>query len=395
MNFTTNVRNGFLAVFIALFFTECELIHMSHDGESLLKIENLRAFHSSKEGLVRAVNDVSFEIRRGESVGLLGESGAGKTSLALSILGQFERLSRYYAHSAKNKENRQLWSLREKARKESKTSEEMGVELPGVEGHIWYDGVDLTTLNEKDHRDLVGSRITYVPQGASKSLNLMLTIEEQVLEVFWVKFRDEMRSNAKLSMRVLEELDLVELGDMAIRRDMLPVDFSTGEDQRVLLAMALISKPELVIADEPTTALDTAVQHKILNAINRARKEFKQAQLMISNDPSVITSTCDKVGVMSSGMMMEFGDTEIVLNEPEHPFTQAFRLSNPTFEMMKQMRQKGERLRPIPGRPPSLIDLPTGCPFNTRCSKVEAICKTQHPEYKEVASGHWVFCHMV
>lgn len=280
-------------------------------------------------------------------------------------------------------------------RKEAKTSEEMGVELPGVEGHIWYDGVDLTTLNEKDHRDFIGTRITYVPQGASKSLNPLLSIEQQVLEVFWVKFRDEMRVNEKLSMRVLEELDLVELGDMAIRRDMLPVDFSTGEDQRVLLAMALISKPDLVIADEPTTALDTAVRHKILTAIKRASKELGQTILMISNDPSIITATCSNVGIMSSGMMMEFGDTELVMNEPVHPFTQAFLLSNPTFEMLKQMRQKGERLRTIPGRPPSLIDLSTGCPFNTRCSKVEAICKTQRPEYKEVAPGHWVFCHMV
>ncbi|MGY5873603.1 MAG: ABC transporter ATP-binding protein [Candidatus Thorarchaeota archaeon] len=368
---------------------------MSGTGEYLLKIENLRAFHSSKEGLVRAVNDVSFGIKKGECVGLLGESGAGKSSVALSILGLFERQSRYYASSAKNKENRRLWSLRDQARKEGKTSEEMGVELPGVEGHIWFDGKDILNLDEKEHSDLIGTRITYVPQGTSKALNPLLSIETQVLEVFWAKFRDEMRSNAKLSMKVLEELDLVELGDMAIRRDMLPVDFSTGEDQRVLLAMALISKPDLVIADEPTTALDTAVRHKILSAIMRASKELEQSILMISNDPSIITATCSKVGVMSSGMMMEFGDTERVMNEPLHPFTQAFLMSNPTFEMMRQMRQKGERLRPIPGRPPSLLDLPTGCPFNTRCSKVEDICKEKRPDYREVEPGHWVFCHMV
>lgn len=368
---------------------------MSQDGDTLLKIENLRAYHSSKEGLVKTVNDVTFEIQRGESVGLLGESGAGKSSIALAILGQFERQSRYYAHSSKNKENRRLWGLRDKARKEEKTSKEIGVELPGVEGHIWFDGADLTTLTEKDHRNFIANKITYVPQGASKSLNPLLTIEQQVLEVFWVKFRNQMISDKRLSMKVLEALDLVELGDMATRREMLPVDFSTGEDQRVLLAMALISKPDLVIADEPATALDTAIRHKILSGINHASKELGQAILMISNDPSVITATCDNVGVMSSGMMMEFGDTARVMNEPLHPFTQAFFLSNPTFEMMKQMRLKGERLQPIQGSPPSLIDLPPGCPFNTRCSKVEASCKTQRPEYKEVAPGHWVFCHMV
>jgi len=367
---------------------------MSVKEEVLLKIENLRAFHSSKDGLVRAINDVSFTVKRGETVGLLGESGAGKSSVALAILGMFERQSRYYSTSAKNKENRHLWDLRDKARSEGKTSAEMGVELPGVEGHIWFDGLDLVNLDENEHRKLLGDRITYIPQGTSKALNPLLTIEHQVLELFWTKFRDEMISNKELSMRVLEALDLVELGDMAIRREMFPTDFSTGEDQRVLLAMALIMKPDLIIADEPTTALDTAVRNKILTAISRVSKENNQSILMITNDPGIITATCSKVGVMSSGMMMEFGETEQVMNEPVHPFTQAFLKSNPTFEMMRQMRQRGERLRPIPGRPPSLIDLPTGCPFNTRCQEVQEICKAQRPEYKEVYPSHWVFCHL-
>ncbi|TFG27227.1 ATP-binding cassette domain-containing protein [Candidatus Thorarchaeota archaeon] len=138
---------------------------MSLDGEAVLRIENLRAYHSSKNGLVKAVNDVSFEIGKGESIGLLGESGAGKSSIAPAILGLFEHESRYYAHSSKNKENRHLWSLRDKARKEDKTSKEIGVELPGVEGHIWFDGADLTTLPEKDQRNFIANKITYVPQG--------------------------------------------------------------------------------------------------------------------------------------------------------------------------------------------------------------------------------------
>jgi oligopeptide/dipeptide ABC transporter ATP-binding protein len=368
---------------------------MPGKGENLLKIENLRAFHSSKDGLVRAINDVSFTIKRGETVGLLGESGAGKSSVALAILGLFERQSRYYSHSSKNKENRHLWELRDKARREGKTSAEVGVELPGVEGHLWFDDLDLVNLDEKEHRGLLGDWITYIPQGTSKALNPLLTIEHQVLELFWTKFRDEMVSNRELSMRVLEALDMVELGDMAVRREMLPVDFSTGEDQRILLAMALIMKPDLIIADEPTTALDTAVRNKILTAISQASRENNQSILMITNDPGIITSTCSKVGVMSSGMMMEFGETKQVMNEPVHPFTQAFLKSNPTFEMMRQMRLRGERLRPIPGRPPSLIDLPTGCPFNTRCQEVQEICKTKRPEYKEVNPGHWVLCHMV
>ena len=368
---------------------------MSLDGEALLKVENLRAYHSSKEGLVKAVNDVSFKIKRGESVGLLGESGAGKSSVALAILGLFERQSRYYASSAKNKENRHLWSFRDKARKEGKTSEDMGVELPGVEGHIWFDGIDLVNLDKKKHPNIIGNRITYVPQGTSKALNPLLTIEAQVLDTLWRQFRNEVIDKKKDVMQVLEALDLVELGDMATRREMFPTDFSTGEDQRVLLAMALISRPDLIIADEPTTALDTAVQYRILTAIKHSSEELERSVLMISNDPGVITATCRKVGVMSSGMMMEFGVIERVMNEPLHPFTQAFLMSNPTFEMMKQIRLRGERLQPIQGSPPSLIDLPPGCPFSTRCSKAEAICKEKRPDYREISPGHWILCHIV
>lgn len=367
---------------------------MSLVGGALLQIENLRAYHSSKEGLVKAVNNVSFDIRRGESVGLLGESGAGKSSIALAILGLFERQSRYYATSAKNKENRYLWSLRDKARAEGKTSEEMGVELPGVEGHIWFDGIELVNLDKKKHPSIIGNRITYIPQGTSKALNPLLTIEAQVLESLWMQFREKVIDDKKAAMQVLEALDLVELGDMATRREMFPTDFSTGEDQRVLLAIALISRPDLIIADEPTTAMDAALQHRILTAIRRACEDLERSMLMISNDPGVITATCIKVGVMSSGMMMEFGSVKHVMNEPVHPFTQAFLMSNPTFEMMKQMRQRGERLRPIPGRPPSLIDLPRGCPFNSRCSKAEDICKEKRPEYREIESGHWIYCHL-
>ena len=368
---------------------------MSRGGNTILNVDRLSAHHTTKDGILKAVNDVSFIIRKGEAVGLLGESGAGKTSIAMAILGIFERLSRYYASSAANEENKRLWKLRDKARKKGKTAEEMGIELPGVEGHIWFNDIDLLSLSEKDHRTLLGSRITYVPQGVGKSLNPRLSIEQQTLEVLWAHFRDTVTNDEDTAKRVLDSLGLVELGDMAIRQQMIPSDFSRGEDQRVLLAMALISKPDLVITDEPTTAIDHSVRHRILNAINLARKELGLSVLMISNDVGPIAETCDRIGIMASGRIMEFGDSSQILNEPLHPFTQAFMMSNPTMEMLRKMREKGELLKRIPGRPPSLINFPPGCPFNSRCAKAETRCFETTPEYREIESEHWVFCHVL
>ncbi|MGY5874250.1 MAG: ABC transporter ATP-binding protein [Candidatus Thorarchaeota archaeon] len=367
---------------------------MSSGSEYILKVEGLRAFHSSKDGLVKAVNDVSFGIRKGEAVGLLGESGAGKTSVALSIIGMFDQLSRYYASTAANDENKRLWSMRDKARKEGLTSTEMGVELPGVDGHIWFNGIDLMGLSDDDIRKIRGNKITYVPQGTSKSLNPRRTIESQAVESLWAHFKDTMTEDEDTTKKVLEILDLVELGDMAIRQEMFPSDFSSGEDQRVLIAMALITKPDLIITDEPTTALDAAVRHKILKAINLARKEFGMSVLMVTNDAGIVAETCDTVGVMSAGSMMEFGDVATIMNSPKHPFTRAFMMSNPSMEMLRRLRERGERLKPIPGRPPSAINLPQGCPFNPRCEYANHICRETTPEYREIDDNHWIFCHL-
>ncbi len=367
---------------------------MSRVGDVVLSVDGLRAYHSSKDGIVKAVDDISFSIRKGEAVGLLGESGAGKTSVAMAIMGIFERLSRYYASSAANEGNKKLWSLRDNARKNGKTSEDLGVTLPGVEGHIWYGTIDLLSLSEKEHRIFCGNRITYVPQGTTRSLNPRLSIENQTLEVLWNHFRDTVSENEDLAKRVLDMLGIVELGDMAIRRDMFPSDFSSGEDQRVLLAMALISRPDLVIADEPTTALDLGVRHKILTAINTAREELGLSVLVISNDVGTISETSDKIGVMSSGRIMEFGKSSRILTDPIHPFTQAFMMANPSMEMLRKMKERGELLKRIPGRPPSLVSLPKGCPFNSRCTRAEAVCFETNPEWREIETGHWIFCHL-
>ncbi len=359
----------------------------------VLRVEGLKAFYTSKKGIVRAVNDITFEIHKGESVGLFGESGAGKTSVALAILGMFEDISRHFASTAASEENIRLWELKDEAKKKGVTSKEMGVELPGVEGHIWFEGVDLLTLKEKDYRKIRGNEITYIPQGSTKSLNPYSNIEEQTAEVLWAHDEDDELNEFLVIKKVLQTLDLVELGDVDLRKGMKPSQFSVGEDQRVLIAMALIPDPKLMIADEPTTAVDMAIQLRIMEAIQIAREEMHLSMLMISNNQGTISQTCDKVAVMTAGHIVEFGTTEAIMNSPGHPFTRAFIMSNPSMAVIRKIKEKGLRIRGIPGKPPDLSELLIGCPFKERCEYTQDICREKKPEYREVESGHWIMCH--
>ncbi|NHI88274.1 MAG: ABC transporter ATP-binding protein [Candidatus Thorarchaeota archaeon] len=363
------------------------------DDEVTLKVENLRAFYTSKKGLVRAVNNISFEIRKGESIGLFGESGAGKTSVALAIIGMFEQISRHFASTASNEESRKLWALKDDARKKGLAFNEMKEELPGVSGHIWFKGRDLATLDEKEYRKIRGNEITYVPQGTTKSLNPYSDIEEQSSEVLWAHDEDNELKEWQVMKRVLQTLDLVELGDVDIRKEMKPSQFSVGEDQRVLIAMALVSLPDLMIADEPTTAVDIGLQNRILDAIQIVRDELELSMLLISNNQGTMAKTCDRIGVMTAGHIVEFGDTQRVLNSPGHPFTRAFIMSNPSMEQIRKIREKGLRIRGIPGMPPDLSEAISGCPFSERCEYAQDICRERIPEYREVDEGYWILCH--
>ena len=365
----------------------------AEDNEVVLRVERLKAFYTSSRGLVRAVNDITFEIRRGESVGLFGESGAGKTTVALAILGLFENLSRRYASIAANEDSKRLWELRDNARKRGLTSEQIGQELPGIEGHIWFRGRDLLTLNEKDYRQIRGNEITYVPQGSTKSLNPYSNIAEQTAEGLWAHDIDNILNERVVMKRVLQALDLIELGDVDLRKTMKPSQFSVGEDQRVLIAMALIPDPVLMIADEPTTAVDMAIQQRILEAIQIVRREMHLSMLIISNNQGTISQTCDKVGVMTAGHIMEFGPAATVMNSPGHPFTRAFIMSNPTMQVIRKIKEKKLRIRGIPGKPPDLAETIAGCPFKERCEYAQDICRELKPEYREVEAGHWIMCH--
>jgi peptide/nickel transport system ATP-binding protein len=358
-----------------------------------LKVDGLKAFYTSKKGLVKAVNDVSFTVHRGESVGLFGESGAGKTSVALAIIGLFERMAKSYSSAAAHDESKHLWSLKKEARKKGLTSTDMGSDLPGVEGHIWFKGRDLVTLDEKEYLRIRGEEISYIPQGTVKSLSPYETIEHQTGEVLWVHDEDDELFESEVLQRVLEVLGIVELTDVDIRRRMKPMQFSVGEDQRILIAMAMISNPALIIADEPTTAVDAGIQLRILEALEIIRDRSNIALLLISNNQGVIAQTTDKVAVMSAGRIMEFGDTVKVLKTPKHPFTRAFIMSNPPMEFIKRIREKGLRIRGLPGLAPDMSNLPSGCPFHPRCEYAEDICKSKVPEYREIEPGYFIFCH--
>ncbi|RLI54657.1 MAG: hypothetical protein DRP09_12410 [Candidatus Thorarchaeota archaeon] len=363
------------------------------EPEVVLDIRNLRAFYTSKKGIVRAVNGVSLQVKRGETLGLFGESGAGKSSIALAILGLFEGVSRQHSSTAANEETKRLWAKRDEARKKGLTSRDLGEDLPGVEGEILFKGVDLTKLSEKEMRELRGDRITYVPQGTTKSLNPYSNIAEQTGEALFAHDEDGLLTDKQVLHRVIKALDLMELGDAALRKGMKPSQFSVGEDQRVLLAMALITLPDLMIADEPTTALDMAIQNRILAAIKIAREQLGLAMILISNNQATINATCTRVAVMTAGKIVELGPKDEILGSPLHPFTRAFIMSNPSMEALRKIREKGLRIRGIPGRPPDLTEPITGCVFAERCEFAVEKCHTVEPEFEEVQDGHFVMCH--
>ncbi len=362
-------------------------------GQKILQVEHLKAYYTSKRGLVKAVDDVSFDIRVGETVGLFGESGSGKSSIAMSILGLFDNISRHYASVAGDEENKRLWAMRDEARRRGLTSEQMGVLLPGVEGHIWFDGRDLLALDEKEYRMIRGNEITYIPQGTRKSMNPYTTVNLQTAEALWAHDEDNILLEREVLRRVLQVLGLVEIPDVRIRKDQKPGQFSMGEDQRILIAMAMVTRPRLMIADEPTTGVDPGVQRRIMDAIEIVREKTKLSMLFISSDQSAIASIAHRVAVMTAGHIVEFGDVVRVLKSPGHPFTRAFMMSNPTMEMMRRIREKGLRIRGIPGTPPDLVCPPSGCVFHPRCEYATDLCKSRVPEYREADTNYWIACH--
>jgi len=315
-------------------------------SEPLLVVRNLKTYFYTLRGVVKAVDDVSFEVYRGESIGLAGESGCGKSTLATSLI----RL----------------------------------VPPPGkiAGGSIIFEGEDITKMPEEDFRRLVRWRgISMIFQGAMNVLNPVVTIGDQIAEVFMVHKGYTKREGLEEAKKLLQMV-----GIEPRRIKSYPFELSGGMKQRAVIAMALALSPPFVIADEPTTALDVVVQAQILNLMKRLKNELRTSIMLISHDLSIIAEVADKIAIMYGGKIVEYGPSDSVYNNPRHPYTRALLGSIP------RLRGEIRDLTWIPGTPPDLITPPPGCRFHPRCPHVMDRCKREEPPMVEVDKNHYVAC---
>jgi len=314
---------------------------------ALLEVRGLRTEFSTDAGVVRAVNDVSITVPRGRVVGVVGESGSGKSVTARSILRM--------------------------------------VNPPGriVAGELLFDGRDLLTLSEKDMREIRGSEIAMVFQDPQSALNPVMTVGAQIAEALTVHGLGRRAARA----RALDLLRQVGIPDAERRIDDYPHQFSGGMRQRVVIAIALANEPSLLIADEPTTALDVTIQAQILRLLGRLRDELGIAVLMITHDMGVVAETCDDVVVMYGGRVVEQGPVEVVFKRQEHPYTADLLEAMPRLDAGDR-----SRLPAIPGAPPDPAALPSGCAFHPRCRLAEDRCRTEIPELVATTAGHAAAC---
>lgn len=316
--------------------------------KSMLEVRNLKTYFFTEEGVVKAVNDVSFEVDKGEILGLVGESGCGKSVTSLSIMGLIP-------------------------------------DPPGkiLNGEIWFKGKNLLEKSEKELREIRGNDISMIFQEPMTALNPVFTVGHQIEEV--LKLHTDLKGK-DLTDRAIEMLKLVGIPSPEQRIKSYPHEMSGGMRQRVMIAMALACNPSLLIADEPTTALDVTIQAQILDLIIEMQKKFNSAVILITHDLAVIAETVNKVAVMYAGVIVEKADVYELFKNPLHPYTQGLLNSIPV------LGQRNKELQEIPGRVPNLINLPNGCYFADRCSKATEACKNGDIPLKEVKPGHFVRC---
>ncbi|MCJ2376290.1 ABC transporter ATP-binding protein [Vibrio sp. ZSDZ34] len=315
---------------------------------TLLEINNLCVDYVSPNGVARAVNNVSLKIAEGETVGIAGESGCGKSTLAFAI-------SRLHKAPA-------LIS----------------------EGEILYKGVDVLKMNEKKLREFRWNDVSVVFQSAMNSLNPVITIGEQLTDVILAHKKVTYKQAFDKAVELLNVVGIH--GD---RMGSFPHQLSGGMRQRVVIAVALALEPKLIIMDEPTTALDVVVEREILNELYDLKTKFGFSILFISHDLSLMGEIADRIGVMYAGNLIELGEAQQVFGAPEHPYTKGLVASFPTIHGPK------ERLYGIPGNPVNLLNIPTGCNFQERCSECAEQCRTAEPSLTTHESGRLVSCHMV
>ena len=314
-----------------------------------LEVQNLVTYYTIMRGSVKAVDGVSFQVEKGEALGLAGESGCGKTTAALSIL-------RLLPSNGKI-----------------------------VGGHILFRNMDLATLSTNDMRKIRWNAIAIVFQGAMNALNPVYKVGDQIVEAILTHEPNTNKSEAE--KRVSKLLEMV--GVDPTRAGNYPHEFSGGMRQRALIAMSLACNPELVIADEPGTALDVIVQAQVLKLLRELKSKLNLSMILITHDLSIIAETCEKTVIMYAGKVAEYGDVVGIFKEPLHPYTQGLSKAFPSIKAART------RMASIPGSPPDLLDPPSGCRFRPRCSYAMDICKTDEPAIIEASKGHFVACHLV
>ena len=319
------------------------------NSKPLLDVQGLKTYFYTEDGIVQAINGVDFSIRPGQVMGLVGESGSGKSVTSLSIM-------RLLPASGKI-----------------------------VEGQIFFDGEDMATANESKLLDLRGNKISMIFQQPTSSLNPVFRIGDQIAEalVTHQKLSEENAHN-----QAVELLRIVGIADPERRFKAYPHEISGGMAQRVMIAMALACQPKLLIADEPTTALDVTIQAQILDLMRKLRDETNTAILLITHDMGVIAEMCDTVAVMYAGQIVEYTDVYSLFEEQLHPYAEGLLAAIPVLGVIQ------ETLAVIPGSVPNLIKLPTGCKFHPRCPYVKEMCAEQVPELREYKPGHKVRCFM-
>lgn len=314
---------------------------------SLLEIKNLTVHYETSDGVVRAVNGIDLSIENGETLGLVGETGAGKTTTALAIL-------------------RLLATPPAKIRS----------------GEILMNGTDLLKLKDAELRKIRGNEISMIFQDPMTALNPIMRVGEQISEVIELH---QKCTKAEAVKRGIEMLELV--GIRPERANDYPHQFSGGMKQRVVIAMALACNPKLLLADEPTTALDVTIQAQVLDMMNELKQKLGSAMLLITHDLGVVAETCDKVAIMYAGEIVEYGSAEHIFEHVAHPYTKGLFNSLPSLDV------DVERLQPIRGLMPDPANLPEGCKFHPRCPYADEQCKTEEPDYYELAPGHFCRCH--
>ena len=322
-------------------------------SSSVLEVRNLRVEFPTDDGMVKAVDDVSFNVGRNEVLGIVGESGSGKTVTSMSILGLLPKSAR-------------------------------------VSGEVIFNGRNLLALGEKEMQPLRGNRIAMVFQDALAALNPVYTVGYQISEA--IDVHNDL-SKTDVRTRALELLELVGIPNPSQRIDQYPHEYSGGMRQRAMIAMSIANEPDLLIADEPTTALDVTIQAQVLEVLERVQDRTSSSILLITHDLGVVAGTADRVMVMYAGRQAEIGTVDEIFYDSRHPYTLGLLASLPRIDL----GEKADRLYRIQGQPPSLIHVPSGCPFHPRCfyRRLPDPCATDRPDLAPVGgdSDHRAACH--